>query len=122
ETGIAPRPILPAIIRDSDDAAAPQSPARRPQSAVAIDDEIVDDVSREGHTVACIRPTLRAISGQIDLTAARTEIEEIRIRGIGDERTNISTEESASSPLRRSRKGQEKHDKKNEGFTHRRPD
>src|SRR5205085_940785 len=47
EPRVAARPGAAAVGGDGDDAAAPQPPARRPKAAVAVDDEVVDDVAGE---------------------------------------------------------------------------
>ena len=121
EAGVAPLPRLAVIVGNGDDAAAPQSPARRPEPAVAIDDEVVDDVARERDAVARIRPRLRAVGRHVDLAAARAEEEEVGIGGIGDESADVGAEESGAPPLRRRRNGQDDETEKNEEFTHSRP-
>jgi len=87
------------IIGHRHDSTAPQSPARGPEPSVAIDRQVVDDVTGERDAVARILPRLGTVGGDVNLTTARTEKQKIGIGGIGDQRANVGTEESGTPPL-----------------------
>ena len=107
EAGVAARPGAAAVGGDGDDAAAPQPPTGGPKAAVAVDDEVVDDVAGELDAVARVRPRPGGVVGDVDLAAAGADVERVGIGGIDDERADVGAEELRAMPLRGERRGHE---------------
>src|SRR5205085_9806377 len=100
QAGVAALPRRAAVGRDGDGAAAPHTPARRPQPAGAVDDEVVDDVARKRDAAARIAPGMRAVGGDVDLAAAGADVDGVGVGWIDDERADVGAVQIGAPPLR----------------------
>ena len=72
----------------------PHAPQHAAQSRpLRSSDEVVDDVAGKRDAAARILPRLRAVGGDVDLAAARAEVERVGIRGIDDQRADVGAVE-----------------------------